>query len=363
MGVVNDSHVLVYCIILNWNGWRDTIECLESVQRLAYPNYRIVVVDNGSSDGSTDRIKAWAAGQLSVESKFFGCDPSTKPVGWTEYDRADGEAGGRRELEAGSEGLPPNRQMVIIQTGANLGFAGGNNVGLRYALAKGNFGYVWLLNNDTVVERDSLTQMVRRMQEKPDAGMCGSTLVYYHEPEKVQALGGSTYNKWLGHGRAILVPSGVGPSKPVNPFQPASQPMDAERVERELACIVGASMLVSKSFLHDVGLMSEDFFLYFEDIDWAMRARGRYALAYAPESIVYHKVGASIGSSSRPKEKSSTADYYGMKNRLVITRKHFPWALPTVYLGLLITMLNRVRRGQWDRVGMALKIMVNNWNL
>jgi GT2 family glycosyltransferase len=80
-----------------------------------------VVIDNGSTDDSVEKIKTWAAGELSVESKFFAYDPSTKPVRWIEYDRATAEAGGLPELEAEIEALPPNRQMVLIQTGANLG--------------------------------------------------------------------------------------------------------------------------------------------------------------------------------------------------------------------------------------------------
>lgn len=83
-----DNTGRVFILVLNYNGWRDTVECLESVQRLTYPDYRIVVIDNGSTDGSVEKIKAWAAGELSVESKFFTYDPSTKPVRWIEYGRA-----------------------------------------------------------------------------------------------------------------------------------------------------------------------------------------------------------------------------------------------------------------------------------
>lgn len=113
----------VFILILNYNGWRDTVECLESAQRLTYPKYRIVVIDNGSTDGSMEKIKAWAAGELPVESKFFTYDPSTKPVRWIEYDRASAEAGGLPELEAEIEALPLDRRVVLIQTGANLGYA------------------------------------------------------------------------------------------------------------------------------------------------------------------------------------------------------------------------------------------------
>ena len=104
----------VYILILNYNGWRDTVECLESVQRLTYPNYRIVVIDNGSTDGSLDKIKAWAAGELPVESTFFTYNPTAKPVRWIEYDRVTAEADGLPELEAQIENRPPPWRTVFI---------------------------------------------------------------------------------------------------------------------------------------------------------------------------------------------------------------------------------------------------------
>ncbi|WP_242656389.1 glycosyltransferase [Desulfofundulus thermosubterraneus] len=168
----------VFIIILNYNGWQDTVECLESVQRLTYPNYRIVVIDNGSTDGSMEKIKAWAAGELRVESKFFTYDPSTKPVRWIEYDRVTAEAGGLPELEAEIEALPPNRRMVLIQTGANLGYAGGNNVGIRYSINSVS-DYIWLLNNDTVVHKSALKTMVDIAEKVLRIGIVGSKILYY----------------------------------------------------------------------------------------------------------------------------------------------------------------------------------------
>lgn len=332
----------VYILILNWNGWKDTIECLESVFRNQYEDYQVIVCDNNSQDGSLEYIKLWAKGYLEPlvaqnhPLRNLSFPPVKKPIPYIEYDRKQAEAGGNK----GDSGT----RLILIQTGANLGFAGGNNVGLRYALARNDFDYVWLLNNDTVIKPDALTHMVRRMKEKPQAGMCGSTLLYYHEPEKVQALGGAVYNKWFA------IPRHIGT------FRKASEPIDREYVESKMKYVVGASMLVSKWFLKDIGLMCEDYFLYFEELDWAMRARGYYTFAYAPKSIIYHKEGASIGSGSKA-EKSVTADYYGIKNRLVFTRKFFPSLLFTVYLGLLVTAIRRIYRKQFDRLRIIINIM------
>ena len=327
----------VYILILNYNGWLDTIECLESVFRNNYPNFQVVVCDNCSSNNSYEYIKTWAEGKLDVmvpQSNPLLCysfPPIPKPIPYIEYERVNAEAGG-----TGNDNDVP---LVLIQTGANLGFAGGNNVGLRYILGKENFDYVWLLNNDTVIEPDSLTQLVNRVQqEQQSVGICGSTLRYYNKPEVVQALGGARYNKWLG----VIRPIGM--------FQAAVQPIDFAKVERMMSYVLGASMFVSREFLLNIGLMSEVYFLYFEELDWAMEAQGQYKLIYASKSIIYHKEGSSIGSSSKPREKSLISDYYSIRNKFVFTRKFFPYALPTIYLGLLIVVINRIRRRQWERL-------------
>jgi GT2 family glycosyltransferase len=306
----------VYVLILNWNGWKDTIECLESVFRNDHQDYQVIVCDNASQDGSLEHIKEWATGRR--ETSYSGPDllqglsspPVAKPLALAEYSREQAEAGGDEEGK--------NARLVLIQTGANLGFAGGNNVGMRYALARNDFDYIWLLNNDTVILPDALVHLVRRMQERPDAGMCGSTLPYYHHPDRVWALGGATYNRWLAKPRCI----GLDLSIP--------QTIDPLKVEERMAYIAGASLLVSRSFLNSIGLMSEEYFLYFEELDWAVRARGQYSLAYAEKSIVYHKVGASTDSGS---SSGNTASLYFMfRNSLLFTLKYFPLALPLVAL-------------------------------
>lgn len=332
----------VAVIIVNWNGWVDTIECLESVFRNDYPRYRVVVCDNDSMDGSLQHIRAWADGKLDAAVsphntlRGFSFPPVPKPVPYREC--APGEAE--------SDGEPTDRhpRLTLLRTGANLGFAGGANVGLRYMLARPMLRYAWLLNNDAVVSPDALVHLVRRMQARPDAGMCGSTVRYYHTPEMIQALGGAKYWKWLGATWHI----GIG--------QAISAPVNGHQVERDLSYVLGASMLVSRSYVEDVGLMSEDYFLFFEELDWAIRGRERYALVYAPDSLVYHKEGASIGTSWDSKQRSLMAEYFHVRNRLRLTRKFYPSALPTVYAGVMVSLLKRMREGQWDKARMIAKL-------
>lgn len=332
----------VYIVLLNWNGWGDTIECLESLFRLQYPDYRVVVCDNGSDDGSIDRIRDWAEGRLDVrvspgmDARGLSFPPVEKPIPYFEHERAAAEAGGRSGVDA---------LLVLIRTGGNLGFAGGTNVGLRYGLAKGDLDYAWILNNDTVSRSDSLGHLVHRMERDPGVGICGSTILDYAAPGTIQALGGAAYNKWVGSNRHL----GLFLKYPLE--------VDESEIEKRMRYVIGASMLVSRRLLEEIGLMCEDYFLYFEELDWATRAKGTFSLAFASRSVVYHKEGGTIGTKSDPMEKSFLSDYYSLRNRLVFTRKHHPAALPTVWLGLFVALANRLRRGQLDRAGMILRVI------
>lgn len=330
----------VYIVLVNYNNWGDTIECLESIFRNAYPNYRVIVCDNNSSDGSIEHIRAWVAGRLDVAvSSFhplrrFSFPPVEKNIRWVQYNREEAEQGGDLSTDA---------QLVLIQSGANLGYAGGNNVAIRYALARNDFEYVWLLNNDTVIEPKSLVELVQTMEKDTMAGMCGSTFLYYDEPGKIQALGGAIYYKFLGGLR--FIGNGLDFGTPIQSSSNILSLMD---------CVFGASLFVRKSLLKEVGLICEDYFLYFEEIDWALRAKGRFSLAYAEGSVVYHKDG---GSSCKKAELSLMADYYNCRNRILFTKKFYPNFLPFIYLGLIVAWLNRLRRRQWARSLMVLRLL------
>ena len=289
----------VCIIVVNWNGWRDTVECVRSLQKMQYSNYSIIVVDNASSDQSVEEIN----------HRFS--------------------------------------DITILESEHNRGFAGGNNLAITYAMQQG-VDYVWLLNNDTTVEEHALTAMVDRMQDDPDLGICGSKLIFYDKRNTLQALAGGTYNKWLGITQNIAYQ------------QPADAAFNQQKIEEKLEYIVGASMLVTSDFIKKIGLMTEDYFLYYEEIDWAMRGKNSFKLGFAPQSIVYHKEGASTGGrQGRESTASKNADYYQLKNRLKFTSRFFPLYLPSVYLTLIYAIFNRLRRGKWKRVPMILKIMFN----
>lgn len=332
----------VYVIVLNWNGWRDTIECLESVLHLDYPDYKVIVCDNASSDGSMEHIRSWARGDLAAEPKnpalaSLVTPPVPKPVPFVELspDHAAKIADVR------------DARLVLIQTGANLAFAGGNNVGLRYALQQGDCDFVWILNNDTVVQPGALSALVKHMRHNPEAGISGSKIFYYYQHESVQAFGGYTYDPWTARGR------------PVSERAALREQSTLKSVKGELSYVVGAAMLVSRTFLEKVGLMQEDYFLYFEELDWAIRAKGQFGLTYCPDSIVYHKEGGSLGSSSTARNRSSIAEYYWTRNRIRFTRRFYPYALPLVTAVICAALVSRLVAGMWTNAHAIFKGLVN----
>jgi GT2 family glycosyltransferase len=290
--------------------------------RLEFPNFRVVVCDNGSNDDSLHEIRNWV---------------NYRDVRYAEYGRAEAEAGGL---------LTDDPELTLIRNDKNLGFAGGSNVGLRYSMARGDADYCWLLNNDTVVEPDALFHLVVRMQNQKNVGICGSTILLHNDHTRIQALGGGHYFPWIG------LPWHYGR------LSTWGKPINLKRAELWMNYVEGASMLVSPQFLDEIGLLCEDYFLYFEEADWAQRAKGRFMLGYAPRSIVYHKVGASIGTATNPRRKSCLCDYYALRNRLLFTQKYYPLSIFSIYAGLMVELLVRLLLGRWDLAGMICRLLL-----
>jgi GT2 family glycosyltransferase len=304
---------------------------------LDYPNYTVVVCDNASSDGSLEHICRWASGEkddfrIDGTLAYLTTPRVAKPVPFVLYSSP----------VASVSGAAFDGPLVLIQTGSNLGFAGGCNVGLRYALARTGCEFAWLLNNDTVVARDSLTRLVEEMRADPGMGICGSVLLDYASPQTVRVYGGRRYSTWRGR---------VLPER-------KSRPAQARVPARTMDYVHGASMLVRREFLDSVGLMEEGYFLYFEELDWAMRAAGRFRLGYAPLSFVYHKEGASIGTSSNRRNRSLLAERYATRNRLLFTRKFCPALVPSVLGWVILAAIHRLLAGD---VRKALQIVAAAW--
>ncbi|WP_068092254.1 glycosyltransferase family 2 protein [Novosphingobium rosa] len=287
-------------VVLNWRRPEDTLACVASLAAIDRP-LDIVVVDNDSQDGSYQRIRDGLPGALppGCDMQIHEAKPAPAQAPW----RQDG-----------------GRTLILTDSGHNGGYASGNNVGAALALQQASTAYVWILNNDTLVpDAGSLDALVARMDEDAGLGICGSTVVYVSQSghdgqQRIQTRGGCRFEPWRGR----FMPIGAGESP--------RQSSNRGEVEAQLAYINGASAFVRRAVYDTVGPMREDHFLYYEEYDWARRLAGRFRLGYAPESLVYHEVGGTIGTGEEG-GGSPLSIYYLTRNRLRTLGRHAPLTL------------------------------------
>jgi len=266
----------VAIIILNWNGWKDTIECLESLFKITYPNYDVIIVDNGSKDESIKKIREYCEGKIKIESKFLKYSSETKPIKIIEYEREEIEIECSKKRE--TINLPSNKKLIIIKNEKNYGFAKGNNIGIKYVLKELEVDYVLLLNNDTVVNKKFLTSGVKLMERKKDVGIVTGKIFYYNDPQRIWAAGG-WMNFFLG------TCGGVG-----------SNQLDKGQFNeiKEIDYAPGTLMLTRRSVLEQVGFLPECYFGGGEEKEFSIKASKKgYKIIYNPNSLIFHKVGMS----------------------------------------------------------------------
>ena len=267
----------VAIVVLNWNGWQDTLACIASLQATTYADFRIVLVDNSSTDGSVDH-----------------------------FQRA----------------LP---SIELLRTGANLGFGGGCNVGIRHALAQGA-EFVWLINSDATVDPGALSALVRVADQNPLAGAIGSVLFDADAVTRVQLWGGGRVGLWLG--RSV--------------HRQAPGPIDF---------VSGASVLLRSAALKQVGQFDEaSFFMYWEDTDLGFRLRkAGWKLAVAEDSKIWHKQSTSLGLGN------PLLDEYATRSCVRFLRRHAPIPLVSVGLMLVRMVVKRILIGRPDRLRAVLR--------
>ena len=267
----------VTVIILNWNGWQDTIHCLESLYHITYSNFLTVVVDNGSTDNSIEMIQNWASGRSLPETYLTDTQSDDFIIECIVYNIEDAESGGVDDQEERLRQLPSDKRFVIISSPHNLGFSAGNNVGIRYAIARQS-KYVLLLNNDTVVDEAFLEPLVTECESDVKTAIATGKIYYMDRPDTI----------WYGGGFISLIRGGSVHHK--QGFVDAGQLNQLEKVGFASGCM----MLVDASVLESVGLLDERFFLGGEDfaLCWDIRKKG-YEISYIHGSKIWHKVGAS----------------------------------------------------------------------
>ena len=297
----------VYIILVNYNGWEDTIECLESILKNEYEDFQIVVVDNNSPNDSLLRLKQWAQGNFVIDSpknellKSLSYPFAQKPIRSIWYSKTEAENGG---IE--NETILSNH-LVFVDAGENNGFAGGNNIGIKYALKKNDAKYIWLLNNDTVIEKDALDYLVNSISSNDQVAAVGSKLLYYDEPALIQSLGSQIDSKSI-----------YKLNKPIINTSKKNFDSDDLLDEIEVNDIMGASLLVKRAIIEECGLIPEAYFLYGEETDWNFSFQNRgYKLLTIPKSRVYHKENRSTGGSGNP-----TMLYYKTRNQFLLNNKY-----------------------------------------
>lgn len=301
----------IYIIVLNWQNAPETVNCLASLDKLDFNNYKIVVCDNNSQDSSVPEITKWCS----------GANKNTLVISETECDT----------LKNSEE-----TEVFIIKNRGNYGYAGGNNVGIKLALQDENCEFIWILNNDTTVSPDSLSSMYQKMKGNSVLGICGSLLLHQNNKNIIQAAGGRFNNTFCTTTHLLE-------DRELNSVT------TEEKNNLHPDYVVGASMLIKRDVFDSIGLLFEDYFLYYEEIDFCLRARKNYNVEIDFDSYVYHKLGDSI-----KKGKSELADYLSVRNRLIISRRFFPEKYGAVWLSLLGVLINRLKRRQFKR---AIKIL------
>lgn len=265
-------------VILNWNNADKTLRCLDSLQRAQAKDSQVIVVDNGSSDNSCERI--------------------------------------RRTFE----------NITCIETGANLGYAGGNNIGIRYALEQ-QARFVFVLNNDTEVATDALACLMAAAHQHPQAAFFGPTIMTMESPSMIQSAGIVLDGCWRSlHRRA---------GEPDRSADSAPQPVD---------CLSGAALFIRAEALGKIGLLDPDFFLYREDIDWCLRAQKQgYQVMFVPGAKIWHY------SHTAQEEDLPRITYYMTRNSLLlIDRNRGGWLrLSAVLFRFLTTSLSWTFRPRW----------------
>ena len=331
---------MYYIILINWNGSNDTIECLESICKITTNNIRVIICDNGSEDDSLSQFSIWSP--VKSSSKIKSHLPKNP-----ENDYSHERLLEFITFSDFEDGRSVGRLFTVVTIPTNIGFAAANNVGIRLSLRDAHLRGIVLLNNDTVVQPDFLDALIRRCDADKRIGMCGATVLFYEEPEIIQCAGGARYNPWTGKHYHLAI-------KHCRRNQP-----DQDEIEAQLSYISGACMYVTPEFIRSIGLMNEIYFLYYEELDWAARSKGRFKLGYAKDAIVYHKVGRSIGSShnGRPSDKSI---YYLSLSLLLYTMKFHSGKMPFILFALVARSCRYLIRWDARSAGVVL-IALQHW--
>lgn len=328
----------VSIIILNWNGWEDTIECLESVYQIDYPNYDVILVDNGSQDLSVKKIREYVKGNSIINSKFIKIEKKTIDLIEITNEYLNYKSNHMDNFD---------KRLYLIRNLFNLGFTGGNNIGINFALEHMNPDYILLLNNDMVVTENFLSILIN-YTAKYGSTLTQPKIKYYHD---------------LSLNSTGLIMDYYGYTKCRGDHELDKNQYDLD-IKDDFFYLSGACLLIKSDFLKVLGpeYFDEKLFAYHEDVDisWIARLFG-YNISYCPSSVCYHKGSKSTGGFGLKMA------YWGWRNRLRVLIKNYELknlflSLPFVIIMEFITsIMISVHRSEPRFIFVFIKSIV--WNL
>lgn len=304
VSLLSSSAPNVSIIILNWNGWDDTIECLESLYQITYPSYDVIVVDNGSEDESIKKIKEYCEGNIELKSKFFEYSTKNKPIKILEYTKEDVEAGGGKEKEIND--LPSDRKLILIKNDKNYGFTKGNNIGIKFSMDVLHCDYVLLLNNDTIInEKKFLDDLANHLNENLNTSAVGP---------RIFNLDGTVQKSfWRFHSPKKVFFENIFFNFPRNFYN-----YHDNNKPKNVDVVLGACILFRKEIFEKIGLLDENIFMYTDETDICFRIKQKgNDVDFLPSCSIIH-LG---GKSSRKTSKTALINSY--KSKIYFLNKHF----------------------------------------
>lgn len=325
-------------IIVNYHGCSDTLECLESLLKSTQQNFQLFIVDNSLDNVDFEMFIKWSHNiPLNINTKF-------PELVFPTTDKSINDILFIKEEEIDHLKLI-KQKIIFVKAKENKGFSAANNIALKYLKEQDTFDYIWLLNNDTVVPIDFLQNISDKLNKSSkNIGIIGNSLCYYNYPEKLQCVA-NKYSNWLAH---------------TFPLYECMNYSDIPKKELYNLIPIGASMFIKKECFKEVGLLEEDYFLYFEEWDYTCRAKKKsWKSIIFTDIYIYHKHGTTIDKGNNEgRRKTLFSDYYLLINKIVFAKKNLKfYHLPTIYLSFAPIIINRIRRRQWDRVIMIFKII------
>ena len=318
-------------VVVTFNAEDFILDCVASVLASQGVDVRLVIVDNASSDGTVGVIRDWASG---ARDHALSAD---LPIGVT-------LPAAPMDLEVLAPGDAPKAgalgPLTLVESQENGGFAAGVNIGVRLAMLDSSIDYFWILNPDSVATPEAAAAFLATAAEHPEAGLFTGRACYYHDPGTIQIDGG-VVNSWTG----VTSNANVG-----RPAATTEMP-DGNAIDFAF----GGNMVVHRDFVSECGEMPEDYFLYYEEVDWSLR-RGRFPLVTCKDGLIYHRAGASIGSQIFGGRSASPFSlYFKQRARMIFVRRYYPFKLPIALVYTLAKAAQAGIAGDGEGAGAILK--------